>query len=232
MDPHMDIHHASKLQQQSDADAGAPNSEATPLRDVFAPDHVETIASDEQFRGPIFTIRDDEIQFASGERARRQYMIHDDAAAIVPIRPGERGYEVLLIRQYRHAPRRVFWEIPAGLCDDPEETALQAAQRELAEETSMQAERWFPLVSFFSSPGVSDENLDVFLALDVTHIDSPIDFQREAEEGEIEARWFGLTEVYDAVSRGELRSPTLVLGIMAAYIHSSTDFTDLPLCGA
>lgn len=190
------------------------------LRDVNAPDHVRLTDRIERFRGPIFTIYDDEIEFASGDVARRQWMDHDDAVAVVALRPSdhdEEQWDVLLIRQYRHSPRRIMWEIPAGLRDEEGEREVLTAARELREETDFGASWWIRLVNFVTSPGVSNEDLGIYLALDVE--EAPLgQFVREAEEAEIVVEWFGLDHVTDAVMAGQLSSPTLVAGILAANV--------------
>ncbi len=190
------------------------------LRDQHAPDHVRLTDRQMRYRGPIFTIYDDEIEFASGDVARRQWMDHDDAVGIVALRPSERDkedWDVLLIRQYRHSPRRIMWEIPAGLRDEDGEAEVLTAARELREETDYGAERWIRTINFVTSPGVSNEDLGIYLALDVRH--APLSkFTREAEEAEIEVEWFGLRQVTDAVLAGDLSSPTLVAGILAANV--------------
>ena len=193
------------------------------LRDEMAPDHVAVAESRVEYEGPIFTIRNDQVRFSSGDVARRQYMEHADAVAIVALREGSTSAsgepEVLLIRQYRHAPRRIFWEIPAGLRDHAGEDPLEAAKRELAEEADVSAQNWQKLVSFYSSPGCSDENLDVYLARGIAPVESGeagADFERVEEEREIEVQWHPLESVIEAVMRGDLRSPTLVLGVLAA----------------
>ena len=80
--------------------------------------------------------------------------------AIVPVLPNG---DVLLVRQYRHAARSDLWEIPAGKLE-PGENALACAQRELREETGYVAERWVNLMSFFTTPGFSDERITLFCA--------------------------------------------------------------------
>ncbi|MFY9262023.1 MAG: NUDIX hydrolase [Actinomycetaceae bacterium] len=187
------------------------------LKDINVSDHVEILQSDLRFKGPIFTIYDDEIKFASGDIARRQYMEHHDAVAIVPMRESERGPEILLIRQYRHAPRRILWEIPAGLLDIAGEDALSTAKRELLEETDCVADRWTKLARFTASPGVSDENCDIFLARDVYEV-AHSQFERSEEEREIIKKWFLLEDVLDAIFRSDLTSPTLVTGVLAAVV--------------
>lgn len=187
------------------------------LRDLGAPDHVEVLESITRFDGPIFTIKDDNLRFSSGEEARRQYMEHDDAVAIVALRGDGPDPEVLLIRQYRHAPRRLMWEIPAGLIDVKGEDPLETARRELVEEASLDAKSWRFLVRFVSSPGVSDEDIDIFLATDTFEsVDET--FERVAEEGEIEVRWVKMSAVLDAILAGDLTSPTLVTGVLAAHV--------------
>ncbi|MCM3906697.1 NUDIX domain-containing protein [Trueperella bernardiae] len=193
------------------------------LRDIPAPGHVRLTDRVERFRGPIFTIFDDEIEFAAGDRARRQWMNHDDAVAIVALRPSEspgEDWDVLLIRQYRHAPRRIMWEIPAGLRDAEGEAEVLTAARELQEETDYVATSWYRVINFVTSPGVSDEDLGVFLAFDLTHRPSP-SFTRREEEAEIVVEWCGLNAVTNAVLRQELSSPSLVAGILAANVSLS-----------
>lgn len=221
------------------------------LRDVAAPEHVVIREQKEEFAGPIFRIRNDEIEFASADVARRQYMLHHNAVGIVALRaascrdsvtdkPGNSvtdkdcaasedsahspitldNAEILLIRQYRHPVRSILWEIPAGLRDHENEDPLLAAQRELAEETDLQADSWQQSVSYLSSPGCSTENLDIFIAQGVHSLNpqegATAGFERREEEREIVAAWWPLESVYRAVMRRELRSPSLVLGVLAA----------------
>ena len=157
----------------------------------------------------------DDLTLAStGGHMMREYIKHDDAVAVVPVREGEGGTEILLIRQYRHPTRSVLWEIPAGLLDKPGEDTLQAAERELAEETGMAAAEYEFLARFYTSPGCSDELLTVYLARGLTSVAT--DFVREDEEAEIQMEWRALDEVIAAVRRGDVASPTLVVGVLAA----------------
>ncbi len=75
---------------------------------------------------------------------------------------------VVLVEQYRPPVGRAVVEIPAGLSGDvpgaEEEPLLQAAQRELLEETGYAARRWTELGSGYSSPGITDESITLYLA--------------------------------------------------------------------
>ncbi len=67
------------------------------------------------------------------------------------------------MRQYRHAVGSDLWEIPAGKLE-PGEDPLACARRELREETGYAAETWTRLLSFYTSPGFSDERIVLFRA--------------------------------------------------------------------
>jgi 8-oxo-dGTP pyrophosphatase MutT (NUDIX family) len=73
--------------------------------------------------------------------------------------------EVVLIWQFRFGTREVGLEIPGGLVD-PGESPLEAARRELLEETGYQATRWTPLGSIAPNPAIQRNRLHSFLAED------------------------------------------------------------------
>lgn len=68
-----------------------------------------------------------------------------------------------LVGQYRYTLDEYSWEIPMGGCPFGEEP-LQAAQRELAEETGLRAERWRQIQKLHTSNSITDECALVFLA--------------------------------------------------------------------
>ena len=106
-----------------------------------------------------------------------------------------------------------MWEIPAGLLDVAGENPVEAAGRELAEEADLGAAEFSFLASFYTSPGCSDEQLDVYLARGVHPVET--DFTREDEEEEIETAWVPLKDVVTGVLAGNLRCPSLVVGVLA-----------------
>ena len=67
---------------------------------------------------------------------------------------------------------------------------LQAAKRELIEETGLRAKKWKKLVSFFPSPGYVEEKMTIFLATDLTQGES-----QPMEDERIETRWFTKKEL-------------------------------------
>lgn len=74
---------------------------------------------------------------------------------------------VFLVGQYRYTLNQYSWEIPEGGCPEGEEP-LEAAKRELEEETGLRAERWEKLGEAYLSNSVTDESAVWFLATGLT----------------------------------------------------------------
>lgn len=73
------------------------------------------------------------------------------------------GDRVILVRQFREAVRRHLLEIPAGIYDVTGEPPEQAVRREIEEETGYVATGVERLGRIFTSPGFTDETIDLFL---------------------------------------------------------------------
>ena len=196
-----DMHFLSSEQVRAIADQPTPH----------AVTESETVWS-----GRIVDMVKDHVVVVEGqEPVIREYTRHPGAVAVVVLR-GERGEEeILLERQYRHPGQASLWEIPAGLLDSPGEDPRVAAQRELAEEADMVADRWDVLVDYFTSPGGSTEALRVFLAREVR--DSDARFEREDEDATMEYAWVRLDDALTMVLDGRLHNPSAVIGILAAH---------------
>ena len=97
---------------------------------------------------------------------------------------------------------------PAGRLD-PGENPLQAAKRELAEETGNRARKWRKLVSFYASPGYVAKKMTLFLATDLTQgAAHPMDDER------IECRWFTSTEIDRMLKTGKIIDGKTMIGYL------------------
>ncbi len=172
-------------------------------------------ASEELASGRIVTLRQDIVQMPDGGEAKREVVEHPGAVAILAL---DEAGRVLLIRQYRHPVGCLLWEIPAGLRDVPGEPLEQTARRELLEEAGYLAADWQVLADVFTSPGISSEQLRIFLARGLTKIpDSERDYVPSNEEAHLMIEWAPLDVVVSAVLAGELHNGVTALGVLAAY---------------
>ncbi len=147
--------------------------------------------------GRVIDVRTDEVSMPGGATATRDVVVHPGAVGIIAL---DNAGQVLLIQQYRHPVGRLLWEPPAGLLDEPGEDPLEAAKRELYEEAHLQAQRWEVLLDVFTSPGMSDEAVRIYLARDVSPADRPR-FVGENEEANLPSRWIPLDEAVRAAQR-------------------------------
>jgi ADP-ribose pyrophosphatase len=163
------------------------------------------IESRERYRCALFRVTEDVAVAPDGFQIRRSVVVHEGSAVMMPV--DERG-RILLVRQYRLPARAFLWELPAGRID-PGEKPLQAARRELEEETGYRARRWRKLASFFVSPGYVSERMTIYVATELTpgH-PNPMPDER------IEVRWFAPAEVERMIETGRLIDAKTIAGYL------------------
>jgi len=177
-------------------------------------------SSDVLAEGKIASFIQDEVQAPDGEHMTREYLRHPGAVGVIAVDDDGR---VALVRQYRHAVRHRLVEPPAGLLDVDGEAYLLTAQRELVEEAGLAAASWHVLVDLFTTPGILAESLRIYLARDLAPADAPESFARSDEEAYMDTVWASLDDLVDAVLAGDLHSPSLVAGVLAAWTARERD---------
>jgi 8-oxo-dGTP pyrophosphatase MutT (NUDIX family) len=133
-------------------------------------DAFEQVGSETIWSGHIGTVRVERYRHADGEVVTRENVAHPGAVAVLPCD----DTHVWLIRQPREiCGERALLEIPAGKLDKPGESLRAAAERELAEEIGKAAGRWEHLKAIYTSPGFTDERIELFLATDLRDVERP-----------------------------------------------------------
>lgn len=129
---------------------------------------------------------------------------HKPAVAVIALREGR----MLFVRQMRPAVGLSPLEIPAGLIE-PGEDPLEAAKRELAEETGLTGDFTY-LFSFYVSPGFTDEKTYVFLAENLRPMEATPD-----EDEALEVLWLEPERALEMHRRGEAEfSATGIVGVL------------------
>lgn len=166
------------------------------------------------FSGSVIEVRIENVHYADGHVEQLEILRHRGAAAALPVlapeeRPdGGTGTGVLLLRQYRHSVGDWIWELPAGKIDGGEPAAVCAA-RELREEAGVVAGRLDHLTTLLTTPGFTDERIDLFLATEVRIEDA------EPEPHElIVTAILDLEEALSMVESGEISDAKTVVALL------------------
>lgn len=146
----------------------------------------------------------DRIELPDGSHVVREHVLHPGAVAVLPVCSDGRA---LLVSQYRPAVDTRLWEIPAGILE-PGEPAEACAKRELLEETGYTADIWRKMLTFFTTPGFSNERIVLFFAEGLRKIARP-------EPGEIEdCRAFSFEQLGGMIDTNEILDAKTAVAIL------------------
>jgi ADP-ribose pyrophosphatase len=148
-------------------------------------------------RPPWLEIGDELVVLPDGRQVDGFLWIRTrDFAAIVAITERD---EVILVRAYKHGPRKVALAVPAGYVEEAEEP-LAAAKRELLEETGYTSEDWTSLGRYVVDGNYGVGTAHVFLARGARKLTEPASGDLEEMEIVVLPR----AEVSDRVRHGEI----------------------------
>lgn len=157
----------------------------------------ETLGSEYLIRRPWLTARRDTVRLPNG-RINDEYYVLEYPTWVNVTAVTEDG-DMVLIRQYRHGIGRTCFEIVAGVSEEGEEP-VEAAKRELLEETGYAGGRWTELMQLSGNSSTTTNITHCFLAEGVKKVS---DQHLDATE-DIEIYLFTADEVLDMLKRGEI----------------------------
>ena len=170
-------------------------------------DEVKRIDRRLAYKGAILELYDDTMQFANGNIAHWDLIMHKGAAAVVAVSDDGR---LLMVRQYRNALERETLELPAGAKDTIDEPTAVCAARELEEETGYKAGKLELLISIYTTVAFCNEKIDIYLASElkpsVQHLD---------ENEYLNVETWELDDLVSMIYDGKLQDSKTVAAILA-----------------
>jgi 8-oxo-dGTP pyrophosphatase MutT (NUDIX family) len=173
-----------------------------------------TLSSRVVYDNPWISVREDAVVRPDGGPGIYG-VVHfkNRAVGVLAVEDGE----VYLVGQYRYPLGRYSWEIPEGGCPEGEEP-IDAARRELAEETGLRAATWQRLGEAHLSNSVSDELAIWFLATDLTQGEA-----RPEGSEELRVRRVPFAEALRMALCGEMTDSISLLALYHYFVISNTD---------
>ena len=168
------------------------------------------ISRENIYDGVVLKVVRDTVELPDGNQAIRELCLHMGAVAIIPLLDDGR---VLMERQYRYAHGRMFFEIPAGKLDSADEDPLDAAIRELREETGAVAEKMTYLGRIDPTPALINEKIYLYLA-------EGLKFgERELDEDEfLEVERIPLERMLEMVMSGEITDGKTQIAVLKVHL--------------
>jgi ADP-ribose pyrophosphatase len=166
----------------------------------------EIISSKKIYNGKIFNVSLDQIREGKVEY-EREIVWHDGSAVIVPVFADE---TVALVKQFRHAAGKYFWEVPAGSLEEGENPE-EGARRELEEEVGATAGKLELLSEFYVSPGFLSEKMFLYLATDLTETAQNLEIDEL-----IEIEKFTFKRAFEMIQNNEIEDGKTIIGLILA----------------
>ena len=170
----------------------------------------KTLDSEEKYSGRLLHVYSDSIELPDGSHSYREYLKHYGAVCMVPVTDDGK---VIMEYQYRYPVSRVVLEIPAGKLDSEQEDVLEAAKRELQEETGYSADEWINIGDYMPAPAYSNERVTMFIARGL-HMG-----ERHLDEGEfLEVVQIPIKELVDMINDGTIKDGKTQVAILKTYM--------------
>jgi len=158
---------------------------------------------------------EDEVLLPNDLTSKRIYIMHNSAAAVLPI---TKEGNIILVKQYRYPIRSESIEIPAGKKDYLEEEGRECAIRELEEETGYISKNITNLIDIHSCVGYSNEKIEIFLARDCEKIDNP---KKSDDDEFLEILEKTPREVKTMLNNGEISDAKTLIALQKFFMEDN-----------
>ncbi len=166
------------------------------------------ISSNHVFDGTLLQVYVDEVRLPDQSTSTRDWIKHPGASAVVPI--FEDG-TIMLVKQFRYPPRRIFIEVPAGKIDEGD-TPYITAVRELEEESGLTCKHMEQVGSLFPAIGYADEEIFVYAGWGIDEIGK----QTDDDEFLINYR-VSFAEALKMIESGDIKDGKTICALTQTY---------------
>ena len=164
--------------------------------------------SDLIFKGKVFNVQVDEIEYDSGNKGIREVAVHPGGAVVVAVTEDSK---IIMVNQFRYPLQKNIFELPAGKLEYNEDP-YNCAVRELEEETGYKAKKIKKLGQIYTTPGFCTELLHIYLAEDLI----PGNHSREEGEQGMEVFEFSKQQIEEKIDNNEITDAKSICGIYLA----------------
>lgn len=168
----------------------------------------KTLSEKNVFDGKLIKVAVEEVETPKGLKAQREIVHHAPAVAILALTA---DHKMILEKQWRSPIHDTTLEIPAGKVDSRDSRdALHAAKRELNEETRLKAGTIKKISSFYTSVGVLDEFMTLYLATDLTPVENKLPQDRDEQ---LVLEKVTLDEALKMIGEGQIEDAKTIMAI-------------------
>lgn len=162
-----------------------------------------------KYKGAIIDIYVDKVQGPDGKVLDYDFIGHNGAAAVLPVKDDGK---ILMVKQYRNALDRFTIELPAGGLNGKDEPGIVCAARELEEETGYRSENLEHLITIRTTIAFCNEQIEIYIARDLEKT------QQHLDEGEfVEVVEFTIDELVEMVYNSTIQDSKTISAIMTYY---------------
>ncbi|MEO6603126.1 MAG: NUDIX hydrolase [Polyangiaceae bacterium] len=155
-------------------------------------------------------VREQRVRLGNGSEIEQFHLINGPPWAAVLCLTSDR--QVVLVRQYRHGLGGASLELPAGVIE-PSEDPIDAARRELLEESGFEAESIEPLLSTAPEPSRSSTLAHFFFAQGARAVSAP---QLDHCE-DLEVVLVPVSELCELIDHGHIVHAAHIAAILSAW---------------
>lgn len=167
---------------------------------------IKRVKRELQCKGTIINYYKDTVVLPDGKTEQYDFIGHNGAAAAVGVLNDGR---IVMVRQYRNALDRFTLEIPAGGLN-PKEPTIEAAARELEEETGYRCQKIEKLLTIRTTVAFCNEKIDIYLATDLQKTTQHLD-----EDEFVNVEIHTIEELEQMIYNGTIEDAKTIAAILA-----------------